>query len=271
MAWSAIEEAYFQAWGNAGGPARVCRAFSMSHFLWQMLELQARQKYSGISDWEAILACGQTDVLFGCRAQALLDRLRGQAMTVESDFQQTTQRIVTLLDELHVRFHLTGGILAAYYGDPRSTQDVDIVVDLAVNRPETAELLARLAEGYEISESVVVQAIREKRLFQAIDRLSMIKIDFHVGEKIPGELSRSTRREIAPGLIAPVVSKEDAILAKLYWIGQGSYRSRRDVTEMLRRAEDIDHAGLKQRAAKLGLLDLLDELDQEMREGPGVS
>ena len=32
----------------------------------------------------------------------------------------------------------------------------------------------------------------------------MIKIDFHVGEKIPGELGRSTTREIAPGLFAPV-------------------------------------------------------------------
>ena len=28
MALSAIEEAYFQAWGKAGGPARVSRAFS---------------------------------------------------------------------------------------------------------------------------------------------------------------------------------------------------------------------------------------------------
>ena len=109
-----------------------------------------------------------------------------------------------MLDDLDVRFHLTGGVVAAYYGDPRSTQDVDIVVDLAVNRPETALLLARLSEGYEIdaSRSRFMRS-GQKSLFQAIDRLSMIKIDFHVGEKIPGELSRSTRREIAPGLIAP--------------------------------------------------------------------
>lgn len=167
MALSAIEEAYFQAWGKAGGPARVSRAFSMSHFLWQMLELQARKKHSGISDCEASWHAAKRMYFSDAGAQALLDRLRGQAMTIESDFQQTTQRIVSLLDELNVRFHLTGGILAAYYGDPRSTQDVDIVVDLAVNRPETALLLARLSEGYEITESVVVQAIREKRLFQA--------------------------------------------------------------------------------------------------------
>ena len=61
-------------------------------------------------------------------------------------------------------------------------------------------------------------------LFQAIDQQSMIKIDFHVGGSIPGELDRSTQREIAPGLIAPLVSKEDAIVSKLLWIKQGSHR-----------------------------------------------
>ena len=73
--------------------------------------------------------------------------------------------------------------------------------------------------------------------------------------------------EIAPGLIAPVVSKEDAILSKLYWIGQGSERSRRDVTEMLRRDEDIDHAEPEAAGREVGAAGPARELDQEMREG----
>jgi hypothetical protein len=271
MALSAIEEIYFQAWGKAGGSGRVRRAFSMSNFIWRMLECRARQEHSGISDCEASWHAAKRMYFSNAETQKLLDRLRGELMMVEPDFHETTQRIVSLLDELEVRFHLTGGILAAYYGDPRSTQDVDIVIELAANRPETAALLSRLSQNYVITRDVAIQAIEQKRLFQAIDKLSMIKIDFHVGEKIPGELSRSTRREIAPGLIAPVVSKEDAILAKLYWIQQGSHRSRRDVAEMLRRHEDIDHNSLKQRAAMLGLLDLLDEMDSEMRAGPGLA
>ncbi len=42
-----------------------------------------------------------------------------------------------------------------------------------------------------VSREAAIEAIENERLFQAIDKRSMIKIDFHVGEKIPGELSRS--------------------------------------------------------------------------------
>ena len=87
-----------------------------------------------------------------------------------------------------------------------------------------------------------MDAIERNGLFQAIDELSMIKIDFHVGEKIPGELSAAIVREIIPGLMAPLVSKEDAILSKLLWIQTGSHKSRHDVIEMLKRDEDLDRA-----------------------------
>ena len=166
---------------------------------------------------------------------------------------------------------MTGGVVAAFYGDPRSTQDIDIVIDLTPDQSETNEVLACLAESYVMTNDVARNAIEIKGLFQAIDTQSMIKIDFHVGEKIAGELSRSTVRELAPGLIVPIVSKEDAILSKLLWIQQGSNRSRHDVTEMLRRDEDFDRAILKRRAEALGLADLLEELENEMREGPRLA
>jgi hypothetical protein len=271
MGLSLIEEVYFQAWGKAGGSGRVRRAFSLSNEIWSMLKRRAREEHSEITESEATWYAAKRMYFSDRAVQCLLDPLRGEITVDGADFQETTGRIVSLLGEIGVRFHVTGGILAAYYGDPRSTQDVDIVIDLAVNRPETALLLSRLAENYVISKEAAIEAIEHKRLFQAIDKRSMIKIDFHVGEKIPGELSRSAREEIAPGLIAPVVSKEDAILAKLYWIQQGSHRSRRDVTEMLRRDEDFDPTILKQRAAALGLLDLLDEMDREMRDGPRLA
>jgi hypothetical protein len=53
------------------------------------------------------------------------------------------------------------------------------------------------------------------------------------------------------------VSKEDAILSKLLWIKQGSHKASHDVKMMLRRDEDLDAALLRERAASLGLDDLL--------------
>ena len=100
-------------------------------------------------------------------------------------------------------------------------------------------------------------------LFQAIDERSMVTIDFHVGAKNPGELDAPTVREILPGMLAPLVSKEDAILSKLLWIQQGSGKSRHDVIEMLKRDEDLDRARLRERAATIGLGELLPEFENE--------
>jgi hypothetical protein len=122
--------------------------------------------------------------------------------------------------------------------------------------------LNRLSTGYFIDEKAIMDAIAGRGLFQAIDEVSMVKVDFHVGEKIPGELERTIFQEISPGLTAPLVSKEDAILSKLLWIQQGSGKSRHDVIEMLKREEDLDRDCLRERAAALGLGELLAEFEK---------
>src|SRR3954453_19948549 len=98
-------------------------------------------------------------------------------------------------------------------------------------------------------------------------RRAMIKIDFHVGEKIPGELQRSTRQELIPGLTIPLVSREDAILSKLLWIQLGSEKSKRDVMKMLGDAEDLDWARLRGEALKLGLATELSRIEEATQSG----
>ena len=60
-------------------------------------------------------------------------------------------------------------------------------------------LLNRLSSGYLINEQAALDAIKRNGLFQALDEASMVKIDFHVGEKIPGELGRSIAPRDFPG------------------------------------------------------------------------
>jgi hypothetical protein len=270
MGLSQVEEVYFQAWGKAGGSGRVRRAFSMFDFMRQMLGLQVKNRMPLLSPGELTLQTAKRMYCSDATSQRLLESARNAGATVDG-FPETIERLFAILIELGLRFHVTGGIAASFYGEPRFTQDLDLVIDLEVDRRETAELIARLSQSYLITKEVAIHAIEQRQLFQVIDNLSMIRIDFHVGEKIPGELGRSTQQEIVPGLIGPLVSKEDAILSKLFWIQQGSHRSRRDVTEMLRRDEYLDRATLKQRAAMLGLLDLLEEMEGEMRAGPRLA
>ncbi|SRR5579883_354788 len=256
-----IEEAYFQAWGRVGGAGRLRRTFSLYADIRRMIEFQIQKKYPELEDREVQRRTAQRMYLSDDAAQRLLEDSKG-ALVQGQGIPETMQRIATILEDLGLRYHFTGGLAATYYGDPRLTQDVDLVIQLEVGQPVTKALLNRLSSGYLIHEQAAMEAIQSQSIFQAIDEESMVKIDFHVGEKIPGELGRSARCEIVPGVTAPLVSKEDAILSKLLWIRLGSgHKSRHDVKVMLKRPEDLDRAVLERRAATLGLVDLLVEIE----------
>jgi hypothetical protein len=182
-------------------------------------------------------------------------------------FRAGIEQIRDILDGLGARYHFTGGLAASFYGEPRFTQDVDLVIHLAADRPETEALLGGLSSRYLIDRQIIMDAIRRKGLFQVLDQERVLKIDFHVGEKIPGELQRSTRQEILPGLIVPLVAKEDAILSKLLWIQQGSGKSTRDVIQMLKGAEDVDWKYLRAQALKLRLASELSEIEEALSSG----
>lgn len=144
-----------------------------------------------------------------------------------NDLRDTLSDAIDALKSGGWKFHLTGGLATSYYGEPRFTQDIDIVIRL--NEGDPVDLLIEsLTKKFIIDEQTVPAAVRAQKMFQALHEETMIKIDFHVGEGIPGELERSTVKELLPGVHAPLVSKEDAILSKLLWIKQGSAKSEQD-------------------------------------------
>jgi len=141
------------------------------------------------------------------------------------------------------------------------------VIHLTAYDSETEALLQRLSSRYLADRQIIMNAIRRKSLFQVLDQERVLKIDFHVGEKIPGELQRTTRQEILPGLIVPLVSKEDAILSKLLWIQQGSGKSTRDVIQMLKGADDVDWKYLRLQAVKLNVTTELSNIEEALSSG----
>ena len=185
----------------------------------------------------------------------------------DEHFWACVRRIGSLLEGLGISYHFTGGIASSFYGEPRFTQDIDLVVQLAIDAPETAALLERLSRGYFINRQVIQDAIRRNSIFQALEEETGMKIDFHVGEKIPGELQRSRHLEVAPGLTVPLVAKEDAILSKLFWIKLGSGKSRRDAIQMLKNPEELDITDLRKQALGLGLASELSRIEEAAASG----
>jgi hypothetical protein len=161
------------------------------------------------------------------------------------------------------KFHLTGGLASSFYGEPRFTQDIDIVIRVTIG--ESLDLLIQdLSKQFIVDRDAAEDAVRHKGIFQALHEETMIKVDFHVGEAIQGELLRSKSEEILLGVFVPLVSKEDAILSKLIWISKDSSKSRHDVKMMLKRRGEIDFDYLDVQATKLGVESILKELSAEL-------
>ncbi len=56
-------------------------------------------------------------------------------------FFPVLERVAGVLDQCGIRFHLTGGLVAVYYAEPRLTQDADLVIDPEQVRDRLDEMI----------------------------------------------------------------------------------------------------------------------------------
>jgi hypothetical protein len=161
---------------------------------------------------------------------------------------------VRALEAEGIPYMLTGSLASSFHGEPRSTRDIDFVID-----PGAAALdrfVARLsAQGLYVDPGAAHSALEDRGQFNAI--ADDLKIDFVVRKDRPfsiAEFDRRTRVRIQD-TEAEMVTVEDLILAKLAWAADtGSDQQLRDVAGMIEVAgPDLDRAYVQQWAAKLGL------------------
>ena len=184
-------------------------------------------------------------------------------------FRPALAKIIEVLRETGIRFHLTGGIISAIYTEPRFTQDADIVVDPLAMRENLESFLVLLkARQYLFDAPSIREAVANGRLFQLLDTEEILKIDVYPRELVPGELDRSVFKELFPGMEVPVVSRTDIAMAKLIWISRGSHKSRSDLRKILSRASETESKTVHEFAGTFSLLPLLEEVLGESDELP---
>jgi hypothetical protein len=72
-------------------------------------------------------------------------------------------------------FMLTGSFAMAYYGKPRMTRDLDIVVSL--REDDVADIVAALSPDFYIDADSVRAAVISQRLFNLMHLATSIKVD----------------------------------------------------------------------------------------------
>ena len=120
-------------------------------------------------------------------------------------FRATLTKAVAIFERHAIRFHLTGGITSVAYGEPRMTQDIDIVIDNHATRSQLESFLASLdASDFMHDANSIRKAISDHGMFQLLDRVESLKLDVYARELIPGELDRSEIVEIFDGIKLPM-------------------------------------------------------------------
>ena len=167
---------------------------------------------------------------------------------------------VEALERLGLRYLVTGSMATIFFGEPRFTIDIDIVVDLPPER--IGEFCAAFPpEEFYLSEETVRRAVRSRGQFNIIHPSSGLKIDIMIPAGTLFDRSRFERAHRVrpePDFDASFASPEDVIVKKLeYYREGGSEKHLRDITGVLRiSGEKIDRFYIKEWAERLGLEDI---------------
>ena len=185
-------------------------------------------------------------------------------------FKNSLLKLVDILQRQEIPFHLTGGITGIAYGEPRMTQDIDVVVENEATSAGLGQLIAELAKSdFLFSEQTVIDAVGNKGMFQLYDSAESLKLDIYPREIIEGELTRSQNVEIFESVFLPIASRMDAAISKLIWIKKGSHKSRRDLRQIFLRSTEDEQKATRKMASNLDLANLLNEVlneDDEIKD-----
>ncbi len=171
-----------------------------------------------------------------------------------------------ILDRLGVPYVTAGSFASSVHGEPRSTDDVDLVADLRAMH--AAPLLSALRGEWYVSSEAVRDAIAGGggASFNAIHLPSSVKVDvFVVGDDAFDShrvaRGQSVRVGSGPDAVLRIDTAEYTVVRKLEWFrrgGETSDRQWRDVLGVLRtQGTRLDRADLTGWAQRVGVADLL--------------
>jgi len=182
---------------------------------------------------------------------------------------EVLRRITTALDQNNIDYMLTGSFASAYHGTPRSTQDIDVIIE--ATPAQLRGLVHSLpVDQYYSDLNAALQAHKAESMFNVIDLSTGWKVDFILLKSRPfsrEEFRRRVRVKLQ-GISLFVASAEDMVVAKLEWskLAQ-SQRQVDDAAAILRaRRETLDRSYLEKWTNELHLEDEWDKA----REAAGI-
>lgn len=166
------------------------------------------------------------------------------------------QRITAALDKAGIAYMLSGSFASAYYGAPRSTQDIDLVI--AATPIQLGAFVKSLPTSeYYVDLDAALEARKRESMFNVIDLATGWKVDLIICKSRPFSNEEFGRRQLTnvQGLPLFVASVEDVVVSKLEWSKRAqSQRHIEDAAGILKaRAGSLDRSYLQKWVAELAL------------------
>jgi hypothetical protein len=178
------------------------------------------------------------------------------ASAIAMSVPEVFQRITAGLNRAGIAYMLSGSFASAYYGAPRSTQDVDLVIEA------TPAQLRVFVQGlpsneYYVDVDAALEAHKRQSLFNVIDLETGWKVDLIIRKFRPFSEEEFRRRQEVNlhGTALFLASAEDVVISKLEWSKLAkSQRQIEDVAAILRaRWAELDRSYLEKWVLELGL------------------
>ena len=173
------------------------------------------------------------------------------------DPSELLERLAQTLEGLRIPYLITESMATIAYGEPRFTNDIDVVVRLASHHIDSL-CTAFPPEQFYIGREAVADAVANHSQFNILHPASGLKIDIMVADDSEfneDRFSRARPLRVAAGRDVTFASPEDVIIKKLVYFREGgSDKHLRDIRGVLKvMGGEIDRAYIERWVRKLGL------------------
>ena len=146
------------------------------------------------------------------------------------------ENVTTKIEKLQIPYMLSGSMAMGFYAIQRTTQDIDLVIELF--KDDIPKIITAFADFYYHKISME-EAVSDNSMFNLIDQKSGLKIDFILRKNTEYDLLAFQRKQYLPlelgkNLYFWVITVEDLIIAKIRWIQVlQSEKQLRDIENLL--------------------------------------
>lgn len=169
--------------------------------------------------------------------------------------------VVGRLEKLKIPYVVTGGIAVSFWGAPRTTHDIDIIIEIGASKK--SGIIKAFRNDFYISRGGIEGMLEHNISFNIIHNKSGLKVDFWPIDKKDSHKVIEFKRSIVKNIFGKkisIIAPEDLIVVKLQWFkDSNSSRHLEDIKSILQISK-VDLNYIKKWAERQSTIKILDAI-----------